>query len=265
MSGVFLKRVLLIAALALLGAAFLARQAWLLRVGIWLANARVADGIAAADEIAFEPAPGWTRIVRADMDDAWKRLGRRGFNSFVLGAPEHPFAGGASREDPASIRYQAWFGVYSVVLDGPGDLDLAEIELTAFADSLLRADQLRWLTTMGDPAPSAAVARRVAGGAIRFMGRDATLWEGEVATHSDLGETLSRTARFLGRPWGWRDRVAPHHPLALEGFVAVRRDPTRLRLYVAWGNGVRFGGVRTWPALRDEILGMARAARVSAE
>ena len=262
MSAAAQRRVLLIAVLALLVAAFLARQAWLLRVGVWLANARVADEIAAADEIAFEPAPGWTPIVRADMDDAWKRLGRRGFNSFVLGAPEHPFAGGASREDPASIRYQAWFGVYSVVLEGPQDLALSEIELTAFADSLLRADQLRWLTTMGDPAPSAAVARRVAGGAIRFMGRDATLWEGEVATHSDLGGEHTRSAQFLGRPWGWRDRVAPHHPLALEGFVAVRRDAERKRLYVAWGNGVRFDGARTWPKLKDEILGMARDARV---
>jgi hypothetical protein len=261
MSAAALRRGLLILALALLAAAFLVRHAWLVRVGIWLANARVADKIGPADEIAFDAPPRWTSIIRADMDDAWKELGRRGFNSFVLGAPLHPFAGSAAREDPESRLYQAWFGVYSVVLDGPSDLALDEAGLVAFADSLLQADQLRWLRTMGDPAPFAAVARRAPTGAIRFMGREATLYEGEVATHSDLGGERTRTAQFLGRPWGWRDRVAPHHPMALEGFVAVHRDAERKRLYVAWGNGVRFDAVRTWPSLREEILEMARSAR----
>jgi hypothetical protein len=262
MSGAALRRGLLILALALLVLVFFARQAWLVHVGVWLANARVADRIGPADEIAFEAPAAWTSIIRADMDDAWKELPRRGFNSFVLGAPSHPFAGGAAREDPASLLYQAWFGVYSVVLDGPSDLALDEAGLVGFADSLLRADQLRWLRTMGDPAPFAAVARRAPTGAIRFMGRDATLYEGEVATHSDLGGEHTRTAQFLGRPWGWRDRVAPHHPMALEGFVAVHRDAERRRLYVAWGNGARFDDVRTWPKLREEILAMARSARV---
>ena len=262
MSGRILGRAALYAALALLVVAMLARHAWLVHVGIWLANARVADRVGPADEIAFEPAPGWTSIIRADMDDAWKELGRRGFNSFVLGAPEHPFAGGASREDPASPLYQAWFGVYSVVLGGPADLALDEDGLVAFADSLLRADQLRWLRTMGDRAPSAAIARRSAKGTIAFLGAEATLHEGEVATHSDLGDRLTRTARFLGRPWGWEKRVAPYHPIALEGFVAVRRDAARERLYVAWGNGVKYDGVRTWPTLREEILEMARSARI---
>ena len=265
MSGAAARRGILALVLALLALAFLARQAWLVRVGVWLANAHAADKVAPADDVDFDAPSGWTPIVRTDMDDAWKALGRRGCNSFVLGAPEHVFAGGASREDPESPRYQAWFGVYSVVLDGPGDLALDEAGLVAFADSLLRADQLRWLKTMGDPAPSAAVAARAASGKIRFLGQDATLYEGEVATHSDLGEPITRTARFLGRPWGWRDRVAPYHALALEGFVAVNRDAARERLYVAWGNGVRFGAVRTWPKLMDEILAMARSARIAAE
>jgi len=261
-SGAAVRRGILALVLALLALAFLARQAWLVRVGIWLANAHAADKVAPADEVDFDAPSGWTPIVRTDMDDAWKALGRRGCNSFTLGAPERIFAGGASREDPESPRYQAWFGVYSVILDGPSDLALDEAGLVAFADSLLRADQLRWLTTMGDPEPFAAVAERTAQGKIRFMGADATLYEGAVATHSDLGATITRTAQFLGRPWGWRALVEPYHALALEGFVAVRRDAARERLYVAWGNGVRFGAVRTWPTLREEILEMARSARV---
>jgi len=262
MSGAVFRRSLLILALALLAAAFFARQAWLVRLGVLLANAHAADKVAPADEVAFDRPSGWTAIVRTDMDDAWKELGRRGCNSFVLGAPEHLFAGGAAREDPTSLRYQAWFGVYSVILDGPGDLALDEAGLVAFADSLLRADQLRWLGTMGDPAPFAAVARRTAHGGIRFMGADARLYEGEVATHSDLGENVTRAARFLGRPFDWRDHATSYHALSLEGFVSVRRDAARERLYVAWGNGVEFDGVRTWPSLREEILEMARSARV---
>jgi hypothetical protein len=264
-SGAVRRRGLVVALLALLAVAFLTRHAWLVRAGAWLANARAADALTPADAVAFDAPSGWAPVIRTGMDDAWKDLHRRGFNSFAFGAPEHPFAGGAAREDPASPRYQAWFGVYSVVLDGPGDLALDEAGLVAFADSLLRTDQLRWLATMGDPKPFAAVARRAPNGTIRFLGADATLYEGEVATHSDLGEPVTRAARFLGRPSDWRDRVAPYHALSLEGFVAVNRDAARKRLYVAWGNGVRFDNVRTWPKLREEILEMARSARIAVE
>lgn len=250
----------LLAALAL--GLFATRHAWLVTAGAWLANVRAADKLTRVDRLTFDVPAGWAPIIRTDMDDAWKSLNRRGFNSFVFGAPESIFAHGASREDPAALRYQAWFGVYSVVLEHPGDLDVEERELVAFADSLLQDDQLRWLKTMGDPAPIARVVRREGAGTVKFLGRDVTLYEGEVETHSDLGEPITRAARFLGRASDWDTRVSSHHPMSLEGFVAVVRDEQRQRLYVAWGNGVKFDGVRTWPRLRDELLSMLATARV---
>lgn len=257
----------LIAALAV--GLTLARHFLALEAGAWLANVRAKDKAESADQVSFDVAPGWTRIIRTDMDDAWQPLGRTGFNSFVFGAADGVFTSGSSREDPSSPRYQAWFGVYAVDLSGSDDLALDERALVAFADSLLKHDALRWAKTMGDASPTAEVTRREATGRITFLGHEVTLFEGEVATHSDLGDGESRAAAFLGRASDWRDHVTPYHPIALEGFVAVWRDADRRRLYVAWGNGARFKDlagheVRTWPALREEVLRMAATARVSA-
>jgi hypothetical protein len=256
-----LKR-LAVALAALAIVLLVTRHWWLVHAGVWLANVRAADKLTPADRLTFDVAPGWTGILRTDMDDAWKGLHRRGFNAFVFGAPAHPLAGGATREDPSSPRYQAWFGVYSVVLENDSDLALEERELVAFADSLLQDDQLRWLATMGDAAPLARVSRREASGTVKFLGRDVTLFEGEVETHSDLGAPITRAGRFLGRASDWDEKVSSHHPMALEGFVAVLRDVEHHRLYVAWGNGVKFGDVRTWPTLRSELLGMISSVKL---
>ncbi|MBL8915379.1 MAG: hypothetical protein JNM17_32040 [Archangium sp.] len=256
-----MKRVLGVVGVVAL-ALFVTRHAWLVNAGAALANYRAADKLTPVDRLTFEVPNGWAPIIRTDMDDAWKPLERRGFNSFVFGAPESIFSGGASREDPSALRYQAWFGVYSVILESPDDLALEERELVAFADSLLQDDQLRWLKTMGDPQPTATVVRREAAGTVKFLGRDVTLYEGEVETHSDLGEPITRAGRFLGRASEWDEKVTSHHPMTLEGFVAVARDAERKRLYVAWGNGVKFGDTRTWPKLREEILTMLGTARL---
>lgn len=257
-----MKRVLVAVAVVVL-ALFITRHAWLVNAGAWLANYRAADKLTPVDRLSFDVPQGWAPIIRTDMDDAWKPLKRRGFNSFVFGAPESIFAGGASREDPSALRYQAWFGVYSVILENDDALALEERELVAFADSLLQDDQLRWLKTMGDSEPIAKVVRREAAGTVKFLGRDVTLYEGEVETHSDLGEPITRAARFLGRASDWNEKVRSHHPMTLEGFVAVVRDAERKRLYVAWGNGVKFGDTRTWPKLRAEILTMLGTAHIA--
>lgn len=259
-----LKRVALVLSIVLFSLVA-TRHWWLVHVGAWLANYRAADKLTPVDRLTFDVPPGWAPIIRTDMDDAWKPLKRRGFNSFVFGAPESIFSGGASREDPSALRYQAWFGVYSVILENDDDLALEERDLVAFADSLLQDDQLRWLKTMGDPAPVAKVVRREASGTVKFLGRDVTLFEGEVETHSDLGEPITRAARFLGRAGDWNEKVGSHHDMTLEGFVAVVRDAERKRLYVAWGNGVKVGETRTWPQLRDEILTMLTSARIDEE
>lgn len=256
-----MKRALILLTLLAL-CAFVTRHAWLVHAGAWLANVRAADKVTPADKFTFTVAPGWAPLIRTDMDDAWKALHRRGFNSFVFGAPEGWLADGSSREDPRALRYQAWFGVYSVVLETPDDLALDEAGLVQFADSLLQDDQLRWLRTMGDPSPSASVVRREPAGKANFLGHEVTVFEGEVETHSDLGAPVTRAGQFLGRAPDWSSLVDSHHSMNMEGFVAVWRDAERRRLYVAWGNGVRFNDVRTWPQLRSEILTMLETARL---
>ncbi|MFO0594392.1 MAG: hypothetical protein U0228_03790 [Myxococcaceae bacterium] len=256
------RRIGVAVAVAVAFALVLTWHAWLVHAGAWLANVRAADKLSAADRLTFDTSARWAPVIRTDMDDAWRPLARRGFNAFVFGAPPSLFSGGSSREDPAATEYQAWFGVYSVILDREDDLRLPERELVAFADGLLQHDQLRWLHTMGDPAPMAQVARREPTGTVTLLGREVTLFEGEVLTHSDLGEPVTRAGRFLGRASDWSDRVSSHHELAMEGFVAVLRDEPARRLYVVWGNGVRFGEVRTWPVLREELLGMIATVRL---
>lgn len=262
------RRLAVAVLIVVLGSLFVVRNALLLRAGVWLANARAKDKLEPADIVTFDVPSGWTPIIRTDMDDAWKNLGRTGANSFVFGDVPGPGASGASREDPADPHYQAWFGVYSVKLKGPDDLaNATEPELVALADELLREDALRWAKTMGDPLPAAQLVRREPGGLLKFMGHDVTVFQGEIATHSDLGDGDSKVATFLGRPGDWRSDVKPYHPVVLEGFVAVWRDAERQRLYVAWGNGVSFTNasgleLHTWPAVRDEILMMAHSAKV---
>jgi len=256
--------------LLLAGGLFLVRHAVLLQVGVWLANHRAQDRLEPADLVTFDVLPGWTSIVRTDMDAAWKPLARGGANSFVFGDATSALSSSASREDPMDVRYQAWFGVYSVKLKGPDDLAHAtEPELVALADELLRYDALGWAKTMGDPAPAAELRRRAPAGQLKFLGHDVTLYEGAIATHSDLGDGDSTFATFLGRADGWRTHVNPYHPVVLEGFVAVWRDAERQRLYIAWGNGVRFTDaaaveLQTWPAVRDQVLMMAHSARIGA-
>jgi hypothetical protein len=251
-----------------LGSLFVVRHALLLRAGVWLANLRAAEKLEPADRVTFDVPSGWTPIIRMDMGDAWKNVGRTGAKSFVFGDVPGPGARGSSREDPADLHYQAWFGVYSVKLKGPGDIaNASEPELVALADELLREDVLHWAKTMGDPLPAAKRLRREPGGMLRFMGHDVTVFTGELATHSDLGDGDSTVAAFLGQASGWRSAVQPYHPVVLEGFIAVWRDAERLRLYVAWGNGVTFTNasgleLHTWPAVRDEILMMAHSAKV---
>lgn len=266
------RRVRAVAAgtLAVLGVLFLFRHFLLLNAGVWLANHRAEEKLEPADLVTFDVLPGWTSIVRTDMDDAWKPINRTGANSFVFGDASNPLSSSASREDPMDVRYQAWFGVYSVKLRGPDDLaNATEPELVALADELLKDDALRWAKTMGDPSPKVELLRREPSGQLKFLGHDVTLYQGEIATHSDLGDGDSKVATFLGRPDDWRSHVKPYHPVVLEGFVAVWRDAERMRLYVAWGNGVQFtdsSGVelQTWPGVRDQVLMMAHSARVSA-
>lgn len=261
-------RAILAGVVAVLGLLFIVRHYLLLNAGVWLANHRAQEKLEPADLVTFDVLPGWTTIIHTDMDDAWKPINRAGANSFVFGDASNPLSSSASREDPMDVRYQAWFGVYAVKLRGPDDLaNATEPELVALADELLKADALRWAKTMGDPSPKAEVVQREPHGQLKFLGHDVTIYEGLIATHSDLGDGDSTVARFLGRPEGWSSHVKPYHPVELEGFVAVWRDAERMRLYVAWGNGVRFtdaSGVelQTWPGVRDQVLMMAHSAKV---
>jgi hypothetical protein len=261
-----MKHISIAFVLVVLTALLFMRHALVLRAGVAVANHRAADRVAAeGHRISFDVPDGWTPIIRTDMDDAWKPLGRRGLNTFIFADTESPFASGALREDPSSLRYQSWFGVYSVEFTSDQDIAGDEPSLISFADGLMQNDQLRWLKTMGDPSPTAQVAKREPKGTVKVLGRDLTIYEGCMQTHSDLGNGDTKMPEILGRP---REvRVLPYHPLVLEGFVVAWRDATRKRLFVVYGNGVRFTNasgreVRTWPLVRDELLRIASTIRI---
>jgi len=65
-------------------------------------------------------AKGWIRTpLKVPMDDIWRdKIGRKGMNYFLVGAPSSLLKTYSSRFDPESRYYQAWFGCYTV-LDEP--------------------------------------------------------------------------------------------------------------------------------------------------
>jgi hypothetical protein len=84
----------------------------------------------------------------------WEPLGYKGVNYYAYGGPAtgHDFA---TRSDPNSSLYQAWFGAY-VIADGKAAFGTGDENrgCQAFA-KLTEYDQRSWLQAMGDPSPLA--------------------------------------------------------------------------------------------------------------
>jgi hypothetical protein len=72
------RRLVAAVLVVVLGSLFVVRHALLLRAGVWLANLRAADQLEPADRVTFDVPSGWTPIIRTDMGDAWKNIGRTG-------------------------------------------------------------------------------------------------------------------------------------------------------------------------------------------
>lgn len=210
---------------------------------------------------------GWVPLMRTDMHEAWKPVGLDGLNYFTFGAPESLLARYSSREDPAALRYQAWFGIY--VVPHPPPTQRASLTL---ADRLLSNDQRQWLTTMGDPAPFTETNRGMPSEKLHVDGRDVDVYFGAVKTHSDW--SAKRDLKPL--PWlghrelsDWSHAVDPFHTLDLEGFVAWWYDEPRDCFFAIYGNGARFKTaheleVNTWKDLKPELMKMANSVRIEA-
>ncbi len=251
---------------ALLAGLLLCRHALALRIGIAVANSRSAER---EKQLGLKPvfttAKGWGPVIRTDMDDAWKPLGLKGLNYFVFGAHPSVFSAAPEKTDPSAPRYQAWLGVY--VVDLKGAPMPASDAMPALVKSLMLEDQLRWLRTMGDPLPVATLDHASATGMLTVAGRAVPLIEGSLLTHSELSDSEKTMARVVGRPSGWSSEVDAFHPVELEGFVSWFADEPRHALFVVYGCGVKFTrkdgtAVSTWPALRGELLQMARGVQV---
>lgn len=256
------------AALLVVLALAAAHRPLLLRLGIAVANHRSeAREVRAGFRPEFDVPSGWSPVIRTDMDDAWKELGAAGLNYFVIGDYVAPLADAPAQLDPSARRYQAWFGVYVVDLD-PEHTDLEH--LGPRIKGFLESDQRRWLKTMGDGDPQAEVVHAKQTGTLTLLGLDAPLFEGDVATHSTLSEPSTTMARVLGMPpvETWRGSLAPFHAMALEGFATAHVDREHRCLLVVYGAGAGFRrgdrDVHTYPALRDELLAMARSVRLRA-
>ena len=133
-------------------------------------------------------------MVAGDMRRPWRRAGidvEAGAAYWTIGR----VTGGRSATfDRDAPEYQAWLGGY-VVRFPAGTLYRAEDQMR-----LAMAAQDGWLRTYGDPHPRTEVVGMRALGAIRNSGYAGTLYEGDFATHSDVGDGR-RSARAIVHPY----------------------------------------------------------------
>lgn len=193
-----------------------------------LAQASTGDIVADHISVSFAPLPpGWVTEQNV-MDPIWEPLGYKGVNYYAFGGP----ASGkdfASRNDPDSQPYQAWFGVYVVIggkaVFGSGD---KESQCGAFA-KLAEYDQRSWLQAMGDPSPLAQSNADPTFSRISIAASERPACSFEMKSHSDLGTGGTPLGKHMGAPplEKWKDRFAPFHDLTLHVLGAWWYDPQR--------------------------------------
>lgn len=207
----------------------------------------------------------WVRDSNV-MDPIWAPLGYAGVNYYAFGGPARQ-SGYASRSDPASANYQAWFGVYVVV---PALGSAAEPVLGVNqAISLAEHDQLSWLGAMGDPHPLALTLKPIHASRIAIDGAQRTLYSFDMKSHSDLGPGTTPLAKIIGMP-----RPDQHlglrsfHAVTLHIIMALWYDRQRHVEVVSYGASTRFRDSRghlkdTGPALRLALAGMMSGVRLT--
>lgn len=185
--------------------------------------------------IHFDLANGWKRD-RNVMDSVWKPLGLRGINDYAFGAPLPPDKF-ASRSDPSSPLYQAWFGVYTV---GGGKTKFANGNPRANLNSaiaLTELDQRSWLDSMGDPKPLATSHPNATESALTIDGSSRTIYHFDMDSHSDLTASKTELARYMGMPpkARWQKTLSAFHNLVLHIDYTFWYDAVSDATFVVYG------------------------------
>ncbi|HKV50294.1 MAG TPA: hypothetical protein VJO52_03760 [Gemmatimonadaceae bacterium] len=210
-------------------------------------------------EVAFDSIPsGWV-VEQNVMDRAWVTLSMRGTNFYAYGGPVAPRTF-ASRSDPASPFYQAWFGVY-VIADSAAARPDVPLQLGAL-------DQRSWLGAMGDPQPAFTLTRTQARGTVVVAGTTHPLYTYDATTHSDLSDGASPLAQHLGMPAEatWPTGLLSFHDIALHGYYTYWYDASRRLTVIVYSGASSFdqsGTMRdNFPALDAAFLQMMRNVRL---
>lgn len=222
-------------------------------------------------------ANGWIRLpLKVPMDDIWrKKIGRRGMNYFLVGAPRSILKRSCARFDPASAHYQAWFGCYTV-LDEQDGLPFGFNNNEPVWDEFIRLageDQLAWLKTYRIEQPLTSIPRLLGEpSVVEAHGQRAwrAFYEGDSQSDLDRDGSRSKTLnRILGVPrtGSWERLVTAHHDLTLRGFLQVWREPSYAATFCCYGCGVSFKTldgktVQTFEQIKDEMLEMAAKVEI---
>lgn len=189
---------------------------------------RDGDYLASHIAVSFAPLPSpWVSETNV-MDPIWEPLGYKGVNFYAYGGPSQGSTF-ATRSDPDSPLYQAWFGVYVVAGTG-GAFSGDEKSRACLAFSkLAEFDQRSWLEAMGDPHPLAESAKSRHFSVISIAGSDRTACAFDMKTHSDLGPGTTPLGKHLGMPpvQKWQDRLGAFHDLTLHALGAWWYDGQR--------------------------------------
>jgi hypothetical protein len=228
-------------------------------------------GASAAERanVSFDPLPaGWIADQQV-MDPIWEPLGVRGVNHYAYGGRTSPNEF-ASRSDPDSPLYQAWFGVYTIA--GGKDKFQTGAQQRDFqaAVKLAEYDQRSWLEAMGDPKPVATSDTHPVIATLVIDGAKRTLYSADMQTHSDLSSGSTPLATGIGMPpvAKWQKELSPFHEITLHCEFAFWYDAQRgitVFVYAASSafklksDGIRDNG----PALRKQLHEMMQRVRIT--
>ncbi len=187
----------------------------------------------------------WSAMFKQNMNGVWKRLNIKGINYFAFGKPVL-LKNHASRTDPNSMYYQAWFGTYVIQADKQV-FQTSNAEINKFPEigimqyaKLAEYDQMAWPFAMGDEQPAAKVSSVVPLENIKIDNFNVQFFEGTIESHSDLTNKETKLSKLFGMPKykKWKDKVDAHHNITLKGIYGIwynEQDKT-IRIVYACGS-----------------------------